>query len=307
MNPVNESIEKDPSDGDPTWTILKLLSRTSEYFASRDIEHPRADAEILLAHSLGLRRIDLYVQYDKPLTREELAGFREMVRRRARREPVAYITGEKEFWSLALKVTPAVLIPRPETECLVEAALAFLSEDEGPHDRRILDLGTGSGAIILALAAEKPHNTFIAVDQSALAIDIARQNAERHGMADRIRFLNGDWFDPVELEEAAFDLIVSNPPYIRQNDLENLQPEIRKFEPVSALDGGPEGIDCLTRIVLTAPRYLRPAGCLLLEMGFDQKSLLEAVVRKAGCYEEMAFLKDYGGHDRVLQLRYCLS
>lgn len=298
---MNQTRHSGPRDGDASWTILTLLSRTSEYFASRDIEHPRADAEILLAHSLGLRRIDLYVQYDKPLTREELARFREMVRRRARREPVAYITGEKEFWSLPLKTTPAVLIPRPETECLVEAALAFLSKDEGTHGKKILDLGTGSGAIVLALAAERSHDDFVAVDRSPSALAIARENARRHGIAGRIRFLGGDWFEPVG--RAVFDLIVSNPPYIRRKDLETLQPEIRQFEPLSALDGGPDGTDALAHIILTAPRYLRPSGCMLLEIGYDQNLLLEAAVRQAGCYDETAFIKDYGGHDRVLRLR----
>jgi len=298
---MNQTGHSDPRDGDASWTILKLLSWTSDYFASRYIENPRADAEILLAHSLGLRRIDLYVQYDKPLTREELALFREMVRRRARREPVAYITGEKEFWSLALKVTPAVLIPRPETECLVEAALAFLSNDGEANGRKVLDLGTGSGAIVIALAAQRPHDVFIAVDRSPSALAIARENAEQHGVADRIRFMDGDWFEPVG--KAVFDLIVSNPPYIRQKELESLQPEIRQFEPAAALDGGPEGIDDLAHIIFTAPPYLRPSGCMLLEIGWDQKPLLEAVAQKAGCYEEMAFIKDYSGHDRVLTLR----
>ncbi len=292
-----------PRDVEATWTILKLLSRTSEYFATRDIEHPRTDAEILLAHSLGLRRIDLYVQYDKPLTPEELTRFRELVRRRARREPVAYITGEKEFWSLALKVTPAVLIPRPETECLVEACLSVLSKDEAYGVRRILDLGTGSGAIILALAAERPGDRFIAVDQSDEALSIARENARQHGMDQRIRFLKGDWFSPVDSGEAAFDLIVSNPPYIRRADIETLQQEIRGFEPMAALDGGPDGTDCLAYIIATAPQHLRSSGHLLLEIGCDQRLLLERAVKAAGCYDEVAFLKDYSGHDRVLRLR----
>jgi release factor glutamine methyltransferase len=303
MNQPNESNGTGHRSDEAAWTILRLLSWTSDYFASHDIEHPRADAEILLAHSLGLRRIDLYVQYDKPLTDVELARFRKLVRRRGRREPVAYITGEKEFWSLPLKVAPEVLIPRPETECLVEEALAVLSKKEGSGPGRILDLGTGSGAIILALAAERPHDVLVAVDRSASALAIARENAERNQMASRIRFLNGDWFEPLGSEEEAFDLIVSNPPYIRRKELEHLQPEIRRFEPVSALDGGLDGVDCLSHIILAAPRYLRPSGCLLLEIGHDQNSLLEAVARQAGCYEEALFLKDYSGLDRVVHLR----
>lgn len=290
-------------DAASSWTVLKLLSWTRDYFASHDIESPRADAEILLAHTLELRRIDLYVQYDKPLTREELARFREMVRRRALREPVAYITGEKEFWSLDLKVAPAVLIPRPETECLVEAALAVLSQDPEAHGRKILDLGTGSGAIVLALAVQRPLDEFYAVDRSSSALSIAQENAERHGLSDRIRFLNGSWFEPVGRGDASFDLIVSNPPYIRRGELADLQPEIRHFEPESALDGGQEGTDCLSHIILGAPHYLRPSGYLLLETGHDQKPLLEELVHRAGCYGEITFIKDYSGHDRVLRLR----
>jgi len=289
-------------NGDAAWTILKLLSWTREYFASRDIENPRADAEILLAHSLGLRRIDLYVQYDKPLTPEELARFRELVRRRVRREPVAYIIGEREFWSLELKVTPDVLIPRPETECLVEAALGFLREGGGSQGARILDLGTGSGAIVLALAAERPHDTLVAVDRSPSTLAVARANAEAHKMTSRIRFLEGDWFGPLGREEEAFDLIASNPPYIRREELAHLQPEIRLFEPMGALDGGPDGTDCLTHIILAAHKHLRPSGCLLLEIGHDQNALLEEAASRAGCYGEPEFLKDYSGQDRVLKL-----
>jgi release factor glutamine methyltransferase len=296
MNQMAES-------GDGVWTILKLLSWTRDYFISREIENGRADAEILLAHCLGLRRIDLYVQYEKPLSGEELDRFRGFVKRRARREPVAYITGEKEFWSLALKVGPAVLIPRPETECLVEAALAVLPKDGSYGPRRVLDLGTGSGAIALALAVERPGDEIIATDLSEEALSIARENARRHGVEDRVNFLEGDWFASVKTVESRFDLIVSNPPYIRQPDLEGLQPEIRHFEPVGALDGGADGIDCLTDIILAAPSYLRPSGNLLLEIGHDQQSLLTEVVSQAGCYTDAMFLKDYGGHDRVLQLR----
>jgi len=290
-------------EGEGAWTILKLMSWTRDYFDSRNIESARADAEILLAHCLGLRRIDLYVQHEKPLTGEELAVFREFVKRRAQREPVAYITGEKEFWSLPLKVAPAVLIPRPETECLVETALAVLSKKEPPGPRRILDLGTGSGAIALALAVERSGDVFFATDRSVEALSIARENARRHGVGDRISFLEGDWFTPVSAAEPGFDLIVSNPPYIRRRDIEGLQPEIRQFEPGGALDGGSDGIDCLAHIILAAPRYLRPSGSLLLEMGHDQKLLLGEVAQRAGCYEDAMFFRDYGGHDRVLQLR----
>ena len=300
---MNHSKQNDLQVDEVSWTILKLLSRTSDYLASCGIEHPRADAEILLAYTLGLRRIDLYVQYDKPLTRLELARFRESIQRRVQREPVAYITGEKEFWSLGLKVTPAVLIPRPETECLVETALAVLSEDEGPGVRRVLELGTGSGAVILALAAERPGDILCATDQSEKVLSIARDNADRHGVLQQVSFFCGDWFAPIDREADGFDLILSNPPYIRRGDIPNLQPEIFRFEPNTALDGGPSGIDSLGHIIAAAPSYLRPNGHLLLEIGHDQRALLERVIENAGSYQEAVFIKDYSGHDRVLRVR----
>ena len=300
---MNHSKKNDLQVGEVAWTILKLLSQASDYLASCGIERPRTDAEILLAYTLGLRRIDLYVQYDKPLTRHELARFRESIQRRVQREPVAYITGEREFWSLGLKVTPAVLIPRPETECLVENALAVLSEDAGSGVRRILELGTGSGAVILALAAERPGDLLCATDQSEKVLSIARDNAERHGVLQRVSFFCGDWFMPIDREADGFDLILSNPPYIRRKDIPKLQPEIFRFEPKIALDGGPSGIDCLGHIITTAPPYLRPDGHLLLEIGHDQRTLLEKVIEKTGSYQEAVFIKDYSGHDRVLRIR----
>ena len=205
--------------------------------------------------------------------------------------------------TLGLKVTPAVLIPRPETECLVETALAVLSEDAGPGARRILELGTGSGAVILALAVERPGDILRATDQSEEVLSIARDNAGRHGVSQRISFFCGDWFTPIDREVDGFDLILSNPPYIRRKDIPNLQPEIFRFEPNAALDGGLSGIDSLEHIITTAPSYLRPNGHLLLEIGHDQRTLLERVIEKTGSYKETVFIKDYGGHNRVLSIR----
>ena len=300
---MNHPNQTDLRAGEAAWTLLKLLSWTSDYFASRGIEHPRVDAEILLAWSLGLRRIDLYVQYDKPMTQQELVRFREIVKRRARREPVAYITGEQEFWSLGLKVSPAVLIPRPETECLVETALTVLSQDEAPGARKILELGTGSGAVILALASERPGDILFATDQSGEALAVARDNARMLGVDQRISFLWGDWFVPVDRAGDSFDLIISNPPYIRRSDISNLQPEIHRFEPNAALDGGPDGIECLRHIIDTAPNYLRPGGYVVLEIGHNQKALLAKVIDQTGCYGGVEFVKDYSGYDRVARMR----
>ena len=200
----------------PPWTILKLLRWTTDYFKSHHIENPRASAEILLSHMLGTARIDLYVRYDQPLMESELASFKALIKRRVRREPVAYIVGEKEFWSMNLTVTPAVLIPRPETECLVEAALQRLDPDAS---QRILDVGTGAGAVALALNRERPGSTIIASDRSREALAVARGNAIRHKAAESIALFCGDWLDAVRPAASDFDMIISNPPYIRTADL----------------------------------------------------------------------------------------
>ena len=175
------------------WTILKLLQWTSDYFRSRDIENPRASAEILLAHALNLKRIDLYLRWDQPLCPHELEKFKTLIKRRIHREPVAYIIGFKEFWSIEIGLTKEVLIPRPETECLVEAALALLHKESTTAPKRILDLGTGSGAIVLALASQQPQHYFFASDFSIKALEVARQNTNRYKLDGVIHFLAGDW------------------------------------------------------------------------------------------------------------------
>ncbi len=295
--------QTDPPADKRSWTILDLLTRTSDYLTSRNIPQARSDAEILLAHALGMRRIDLYVQYDKPLRADELGRYREAVRRRARREPVAYITGEKEFWSLPLHVTTSVLIPRPDTECLVETALAALAAlpPDRPHD--VLDMGTGSGAVVLALASERPTDRFLATDRSWQALGVARGNAVRHGLDHRIRFVCGSWCAMLKPDRARFDLIVSNPPYIPAGEIPALAPEIRGYEPVGALDGGIDGTESLWDIVASAANFLRPGGGLLLEMGHDQRALVEEMVARSGQYTALSFVRDFAGHERVARMR----
>ncbi len=261
---------------------------------------------MLLAHILGCRRIELYLRYDQPLHRLELARFKEVVLRRVNAEPVAYITGEKEFWSLSLAVNRDVLIPRPETESLVEAALHLVPEDlighEGDGSYRVLDLGTGSGAIILALASERPNARCFALDRSAAAVAVARLNTRRLGLEQRVRLFVGDWFSSICLG-TRFDLIISNPPYVRQDAILGLQPEIHRYEPHVALDGGPAGLDDLERIIRGAGAYLTPGGYLILEMGEEQRPALGRIVAETRGYEAPMFFKDYAGLDRVLQLR----
>ncbi len=285
----------------PQWTIGSILQWTAKYFTQHKIDTPRLDAEILLSHALSLSRVDLYMRYDQPLDRAELNGFRALIKRRAAREPVAYITGEKEFWSLGLSVTPDVLIPRPETEVLVQAALDFPGE-LGPDEKKVLDLGTGSGAIILALAKERPQNRYLAVDKSPGALGVAQANARRHDLLDRVSFLASDWFSALD-PGACFDLIVSNPPYVSQKDLPGLEPEIRNFEPQSALDGGPDGLGPFRKILSCAREHLCPGGLVLVECGADQKTGIEEIVKLAKVWLEPEFLTDFAGLVRVVRLR----
>jgi release factor glutamine methyltransferase len=280
----------------PQWNILSLLKWTTEYFTSRSIESPRASAEILLAHILNLKRIDLYIRYDQPMTADELACFKALIKRRAAGEPVAYIVGEKEFWSLSFCVTPDVLIPRPETEILVETTLSIIPKEPC---QKIAELGTGSGAIIISLASERPGHDFFASDYSTRALNIAIKNANTHG--SDIRFFAGDWFSALH-PNARFNLIVSNPPYIPTSDIDMLQPEIRKFEPKLALDGGNDGLDAIRHILDTAKPHLVPGGSLMLEIGYDQKDRIFAIAEQFG-YEELRCIRDYAGLDRVVWLK----
>jgi len=296
-----------PKSSDPEWTINKLLEWTTSYFKSHDIDSPRTAAEILLAHILNLRRIDLYLRYDQPLSSDELTQFKALIKRRVKREPVAYIVGVKEFWSMDFAVTRDVLIPRPETECLVEAALSLLSE--GSKDgsefepQRILELGTGTGAIILALASQRTQHLFYASDRSTKALTLARENSGRHSLDRDVCFFCGDWLAPLSNSKYRFDMIISNPPYIQTQAVRRLQPEIFEYEPIAALDGGQDGIDCLRIIIEGAYFFLNTHGSLLLEIGHDQKTEVAKIIAECGHYENVLFKKDYSGYDRVVQMQ----
>jgi len=292
--------------GGDEWTILKLLKWTTSYFKSHNIESPRAGAEILLAHTLKIKRIDLYLRYDQPLSSNELEKFKALIKRRVRREPVAYITGSKEFWALNLTVTKDVLIPRPETECLVEAALSLLSGtsdlNSDTQPMCILDLGTGSGAIILSLASEQPGRLFFASDCCLKTIKVAKENAKRNELDDRILFFAGDWLKPLNDKKASFNMILSNPPYIQTGVINSLEPEIYEYEPKIALDGDEDGLCSLRHIICFAHIYLKKRGSLLLEIGYDQKDDVKKIIDKCGKYDNVVFSKDYSGHYRVVQV-----
>ncbi|MBU1163218.1 MAG: peptide chain release factor N(5)-glutamine methyltransferase [Proteobacteria bacterium] len=286
----------------PEWTISKLLRWTASYFQSHDIDSPRSTSEILLAHTLGgLKRIDLYLRYDQPLNSDELSIFKTYIKRRIDREPVAYIVGAREFWSMDLAVTKDVLIPRPETECLVESALSILESSSG--SKRILELGTGSGAIILALASERPENIYFASDRSVEAVKLALMNAKFHNLDGKVIFFTGNWFEPLKNTGQLFDMIISNPPYIRTSDIPDLQPEIYKHEPFTALDGGKDGLDSIKKIILQAHAFLVQKGILLLEIGHDQKDPIKKIIDDCGNYEDVVFKKDYSSYYRTACIR----
>ncbi len=287
----------------PEWTIIKLVQWATTYFNNHDVDSPRATAEILLAHVLNTRRIDLYLRYDQPLIPAELELFKALIKRRLNREPVAYILESKEFWSMDLHVTRDVLIPRPETECLVEKTLELLAQDSNLESKLILELGTGCGAVILALASENPRHSYWATDISIKAIRVARQNARQNDLDGKVHFITGDWFAPLRSKPGLFDLIVSNPPYIKSEGLTRLQPEIHAYEPLLALDGAADGLHCLRHIIQSGFLFLKPRGVIILEIGHDQKEPLKQIIAESGQYEKVDFYQDYSGYDRILQMK----
>ncbi len=283
-------------------TLGMSLMEGSRFLSRAAIESPRLDAEVLLRHVIGIDRAQLYLRIDETIKAEAEQQYWELLRRRVRREPLAYITGRKEFWSLDFSVTRDVLIPRPETELLVEAALE--QTRQGLKSRaKIVDLGTGSGAIAVCLAKELPEAQISAVDISSAALQVARANAERHGVADRIRFLHGDLFAPLAGERESFDLIVANPPYVRSGDVAKLEPEIREWEPMAALDGGRDGLDIYRRIASQCRSYLAATGQVLLEIADAMGEAAAQIFANAGGFETAALLRDYAGKDRVIATR----
>ena len=291
------------SDARRQWTIIKLIRWATTYLKSHGIDSPRATGEILLADALQLDRIDLYLKFDQPLETDELQTFKTLIKRRVRREPVAYILGKKEFWSMDLEVNENVLIPRPETECLVEAALDILALMTLKSARRILDLGTGSGAIAVALASQAPHHIYFASDRFHPAIELARRNAGRHGVYRKIHFLVGDWLSPFKWTGPGFDIILSNPPYIPSGVIGELQPEILRYEPIAALNGNEDGLACYRQIIESAHDYLNPQGVLLLEIGHDQRKAVRQIASRVNRYDDFNCSRDYSGHERVVSMR----
>ena len=278
------------------FTLASAVKDAVAQFTAVGIDSARLDAEMLMAETLRVERGRLYMNPDRALDDAALARFRALIARRARGEPVSYITGRREFWSLDFVVTPAVLTPRPETELLVETAVELVAAKSPP---RILDLGTGSGAIAVALAKEIIGAEIVATDISREALEIARANARRHGVEDRISFLAGDLFAPVADMRGAFDLIVSNPPYIRRDDIPALPRDVRDFEPRIALDGGVDGLDFYRRIAGEAARYLSADGSIAVEIGAGMSAEVARLFADAG-FADVRVEKDLAGLERVV-------
>ncbi len=278
-----------------TWTIRKVLTWTSQHFEKREIDAPRLTAEVLLSHVLGESRVKLYVDLDRPLAPEELTAFRALIERRSQREPTQYLTGCKEFYNRRFAVDPTVLIPRPETEELVEAVLHTRPKDGAAW---VADLCTGSGCIAVTLAAERPLLHVHATDLSLEAHAMAQRNAEALGVADRVEIFQGDLFAPLRARgpPGGYDLVISNPPYVASGEIDGLSAEVRR-EPLSALDGGPEGLDLLRRIAHEAREFLKPGGLLAVELGEKQGGAVRALLESAG-FTEVRIEKDLAKLDR---------
>ena len=284
------------------WTVKKLLDWTGGFFTKKGLDAPRLSAEMLLAHVLEMPRIQLYVNHGRELSAEQLSRFRGLVKRAGEQEPVQYLTGVAHFYSLEFKVTPAVLIPRPDTETLVESAVRHLklAADTGvAQPVRVLDLCTGSGCVALTLAKQLPTAQLVAVDLSDAALDVARANAAALGLNDRVDLRAGDLFEPVA-GELPFAVVTANPPYIPSADVDTLDRNVRDYEPRLALDGGGDGFDVHRRILSGAPAHLIDGGRLFVEMQFDQGPRLTALAEASGDWADVQVLRDFEGRDRVL-------
>jgi release factor glutamine methyltransferase len=280
-------------------SILDVIQRSADFLARKGVGSPRLQVELLLAHLLGMPRMQLYLNFERVLAAAELDALRALVQRRGRREPLQYIVGSTSFCGLEIAVNPDVLIPRPETELLAERAWAFLQKSEG--DPTALDLGTGSGCLAIALAHHAPRTKIQATDASGPALELARRNAQSNQVSNRIQFHEADLFAGTP-PDAAFDLIVSNPPYIPSARIATLEEEVRQFEPRNALDGGPDGQDFYRRIAAEAGARLRPEGRLMVELDADGAAATRAIFQDRAWVLE-GVEKDYQGYDRILIAR----
>ena len=280
------------------WTVLKLIEWSGQYLEDKGVERGRLDAEHLLAHAMSTTRLDLYLQYDRLLSGPELDQYRPLLTRRARREPLQYIVGRAGFRNLELEVDQGVLIPRPETEILVDEVLQWVSENKLKKPVA-LDIGTGSGAIALSLVHEGPFSRVVATDTSRAALEVATRNSLMSGFSDRVDFRLGKFYEPLTVGEV-FEVIVSNPPYVADGEAQDLEPEIREWEPGAALYAGPDGLDALRRIATGFGAYLKPGGLLALEVGLGQATYIMELLENTGEFRTVRVRQDLSGRERVV-------
>lgn len=280
---------------DKIWTVGAILNWTGQYFRDKGLDSPRLDAEVLLSSVLKKDRIFLYVHFDEPLMAEELAAYKALIKRRVAREPVAYILGHREFMKLDFKVDRSVLVPRPDTEILVQAVLDRLPEG----GQRVADIGTGSGAIAISLAYYRPELRVTATDISAAALAVAGENAAALGVTERVEFAEGNLLEPLTGKYAA---VVSNPPYVSKADMEALMPEVKNWEPHGALYGGPDGLDFYRQLAKESGNYLEPGGLIALEVGLGEAALAAGMLEENG-FSEIEIKRDYAGIERVVMGR----
>ncbi len=285
------------------WTIQKLLTWITDYLTQRQVDAPRLSAELLLSTVLRLRRIDLYVQFSRVVEKEQLAQLRDLTKRAGLHEPVAYLVGKTEFYSLEIEVNRDCLIPRPETELLVQRTIEFLRTREGPQ--YVCDLCTGSGCIAIAVARNFPAAKVVGADISAGALAVAARNVSKHGLSDRIQLYEGDLFDALvpHVDVTSFDVVASNPPYVSAADYEKLDKNVKDYEPKEALLGGPEGLDVYRRIFEKIDRFLKPGGGLFLEISYAQGQSVPQLAEQTGLFTDIKVEKDVHGNDRLVTAR----
>lgn len=286
-----------------TWTIQKLLAWITEYFTTKHVDSPRLSAELLLSHVLSMKRIELYAQFNTPVSAQSLAVLRELVKRAGEHEPVAYLTGKTEFYSLELEVSADCMIPRPETELLVQRAIEFLRTREGIQ--HVCDLCTGSGCIAIAIAKNFTGARIIATDICDKALAVSARNVDKHQLNERIKLLCGDLFEPVisQLDVEKFDLIVSNPPYVTAAEYEELERNVKDYEPKTALLAGDDGMDVYRRIIDKADQFLKSGAALMLEIGYAQGPAVSDLLEKTGVFTEIKIEKDFSNNDRIVSAR----
>ncbi len=282
------------------WTIKALLEWIDPFLKEKEVDAPRLCAELLICHVLGKQRIQVYTEFDQVVPPEKLAALRALVKRASEHEPVAYLVGRTEFYSLELAVSSACLIPRPETELLVQHGIEFLRSRKAPY--RVLDLCTGSGCIAVAIAKNVPEALVVATDIDDEALNVAAQNVEKHDLSERVQLLSGDLFDPIvpQLDNGHFDLIVANPPYVSDAEMETLDKNVKDYEPIKALKAGPDGLDLIKRIVARAPEFMTEDGALMIEIGYQQSARVKSLLCDIGLFGEGRLVQDDQGHERVV-------